>query len=246
MSRFIWVISIFLISACSHSYQKSQKTAPTTNQVYRTAMEGAAYPEPSKICDSLFPINASNSKLTWKTINGEKYLLVVSLKGKVSFYKNDSTGFFPTQGWHIWVTASPQLLDRVNALKPADVEMRLKQLLGLPPESKYPYVVEFWVRPQDLVRPCPDSDITDKSCDLCFPNKTDSSYIKWFNKTRVQRYYACGLENQYPWTQLGYTYDWNPSNTSHVGLSEYVIGLNKKIVVKKIYKLEEYLASVSK
>lgn len=245
MGKFIGLVVIFIISACSRPPENVKKPMPSTNQAYRNAMEKATYPEPSKVCDSLFPINSSNKKLTWKTIKGEKYLLVVSLKGKVSFYKNDSTGFYNTQGWPIWVTASPQLLDRVNSLKPNDVDMRLKQLLGLPPESSYPYVVEFWVRPQDLFRPCPDNEIKDKTCDLCFPEKTDSSYIKWFNKTRIDRYYACGLENQYPWTQLGYTYDWNPSNRSHVGLSEYVIGMNKKIVVKKVYKVTEYLESMS-
>ena len=30
----------------------------------------------------------------------------------------------------------------------------------------------------------------------------------------------------YPWTQLGYTYDWHPANTSAIGLSEYVLMQN--------------------
>jgi hypothetical protein len=69
----------------------------------------------------------------------------------------------------------------------------------------------------------------------------DADYIKWFNQSRIDRYYSTGLYNQYPWTQLGYTYDWNPKNKSHRGLSEFVIGKNKTIYVNKVYTTEEYL-----
>ena len=51
---------------------------------------------------------------------------------------------------------------------------------------------------------------------------------------------GCSSE-KYPWTQLGYTYDWNPENKSHVGLSEFVIGENKNIVIKAIYSTNDYL-----
>ena len=119
--------------------------------------------------------------------------------------------------------------------------MRLKQLLGLPPNAIYSYFVEFWVKPEDLFRPCPDNEITDNQCDVCFPQNTEASYKNWINENRVSRYYGCKIDEKYPWTQLGYTYDWNPRNKSHVGLSEFVIGANKNIVVNAIYTTEEYL-----
>jgi hypothetical protein len=48
------------------------------------------------------------------------------------------------------------------------------------------------------------------------------------------------LYRRYPFTQLGYTYDWNPKNKKHEGLSEFVIGSNRNIVVNKVYKTMDY------
>ncbi|MBK7588301.1 MAG: hypothetical protein IPI22_08170 [Bacteroidetes bacterium] len=76
---------------------------------------------------------------------------------------------------------------------------------------------------------------------LSSKDSTDNDYIQWFNTSRIDRYYANGLYNQYPWTQLGYTYDWHPKNKSHTGVSEFVIGKNKNIYVHKSYTTEEYL-----
>lgn len=118
---------------------------------------------------------------------------------------------------------------------------RLIQLLGLPPNSVYRYFVEFWVKPEDLFRPCPDQEITDSRCDICFPANADSAHVAWINSNRISRYYQCELNHQYPWTQLGYTYDWNPKNKTHFGLSEFVIAAHRKIRVNAIYRTEDYL-----
>lgn len=116
----------------------------------------------------------------------------------------------------------------------------MKQLIGLPPFSEYNFFVEFWVKPSDLFRPCPDAEINDNHCELCFPNNADSLHIEWINDTRISSYYNCELYDNYPWTQLGYTYDWNPENKSHFGLSEFVIKQNSTIFINAIYTTQEY------
>jgi hypothetical protein len=45
----------------------------------------------------------------------------------------------------------------------------------------------------------------------------------------------------FPWTQLGYTYDWNPRSRKNVGLSEYVVLQGANIVMHKIWGTSEYL-----
>jgi hypothetical protein len=210
--------------------------------LYQKAIEDAMAPDSSKICNNLLPINKENDALIWKTVNGEEYLLVVTWKQNVNYYKLYIDSAFYNTGSHpLWVTAVPELKERMRNYKTKDHDLRLKQLLGLPPNSVYSYFVEFWVKPKDLFRPCPDKEISDKSCSLCFPENTDSTYSKWINNNRIDRYYQCELYNRYPWTQLGYTFDWNSGNKSHVGLSEFVIGADKKIIVKAIYTTEEYL-----
>lgn len=208
--------------------------------LYREAMSRSIYPDSSKVCDSLVAINSENEWLNRKSIGGEEYILVCTWKQNVSFYKKSDE--FNTGNYPIWVTVSPELKKRFRKEAPADTNLRLIQLLGLPPGSKYSYFVEIWVRPCDLFRPCPDKEITDSKCDLCFPSKADDDHVAWINENRISRYYQCDLYSQYPWGQLGYTYDWSPDNKSHVGLSEFVIGKNKKVYIRRIVSTSDYLS----
>ena len=211
----------------------------TNRELYKLSIINSIYPDSSEICTNLVQINDSNKTLIRKNINGEEYILVCTWKQNVSFYQKDTV--FNTGNWPLWVTTAPELKERIKKESPKDTNLRLLQLLGLPPTSTYSYFVEFWVRPQDLFRPCPDKEITDGKCDLCFPEGTDPEHIKWINENRISRYYQCDLYYQYPWGQLGYTYDWNPKNKSHVGLSEFIIGKGVTIYVNRIVTTSEYL-----
>ena len=211
----------------------------TNRELYKLSIINSIYPDSSEICNKLVQINDSNKTLIRKNINGEEYILVCTWKQNVSFYQKDT--IFNTGTYPIWVTTAPELKNRIKKDSPKDVNLRLIQLLGLPPTAQYSYFVEFWVRPVDLFRPCPDKEITDGKCDLCFPEGTDPEHIKWINENRISRYYQCDLYYQYPWGQLGYTYDWNPRNKSHFGLSEFIIGTNKTIYINRIVTTSEYL-----
>ena len=211
----------------------------TNRELYKLSIINSIYPDSSEICTNLVQINDSNKTLIRKNINGEEYILVCTWKQNVSFYQKDTV--FNTGTYPIWVTTAPELKNRIKKDSPKDVNLRLIQLLGLPPTAQYSYFVEFWVRPVDLFRPCPDKEITDGKCDLCFPEGTDPEHIKWINENRISRYYQCDLYYQYPWGQLGYTYDWNPKNKSHFGLSEFIIGTNKTIYINRIVTTLEYL-----
>ena len=105
-------------------------------------------------------------------------------------------------------------------------------------------MIELWVSPQDIFRPCPDPEITDRKCQTDFPSdpfRTFSStelvrategpgwnifmnYTGWFNNRKNYIYSnarSYPASSPYPWTRLGYTYDWGSRN--HVGLSEFVV-----------------------
>ena len=211
----------------------------SNRELYKLSIINSIYPDSSEICTNLVQINDSNKTLIRKNINGEEYILVCTWKQNVSFYQKDTV--FNTGNYPIWVTTSPELKNRIKKESPKDINLRLIQLLGLPPTAQYSYFVEFWVRPVDLFRPCPDKEITDSKCDLCFPEGTDAEHIKWINENRISRYYQCDLYYQYPWGQLGYTYDWNPKNKSHFGLSEFIIDVNKTIYINRIVTTLEYL-----
>ena len=235
-----------LLLALLLSFMACQTTRKGLNDTvfYQQSIRNSIYPEASKVSDKLVPVVKQNKDLVWKNIEGEDYILAVTWKQNVTYYKQYlDSAFYNTGNYPIWITTAPELKLRMLTEKPKDINRRLIQLLGLPPNSVYSYFVEFWVKPSDLFRPCPDKEITDTKCETCFPEQTDSAHVAWINESRISRYYQCNLSQQYPWTQLGYTYDWNPKNKSHVGLSEFVIGANKKIIVKAIYTTEEYLGS---
>jgi hypothetical protein len=118
----------------------------------------------------------------------------------------------------------------------ANLTLRTLQLLGLPPNSSSTYFVEMWVSPQSLFRPTPDSEITDTTVQLDFPSSATSEYKDWFNGNIVYSYYP----ERYPWTRLGYTYDW-ADTASHVGLSEFVLKQNSTVIVQAVYTINDYL-----
>lgn len=221
---------------------QSTKNLSTINldAIYAQSIVDASYPEPDEIVKSLTSINTENKSLEWKEIEDKPYVLVSTWVANKSYYP---LGIYNSKHRDIWVTAIPDLNDLWSSIAPKDSkdnDLRLKQLLGMPPTVKKSYFIEFWVQPKDLFRPCPDKNIEDKSCELCFDNEQDSTHIQWIRDHRNDSYYNCSGD-KYPWTQLGYTYDWHPKNKTHIGLSEFVIRYNSDIFVHKIYTTEEYL-----
>ena len=232
LKMILFAVLTLLITSC-------KVTSQTNRDLYDQSIVNSIRPDSSKIYTNLVQINDDNKNLIKTKINGEEYILVCTWKQNVSFYSKDTV--FNTGNWPLWVTTAPELKNRIKLESPKDTNLRLIQLLGLPPGSKYSYFVEIWVKPQDLFRACPDKEVTDGKCDLCFPEGTDEEHIKWINENRISRYYQCDLYNQYPWGQLGYTYDWNPNNKSHVGLSEFIIGKNKTVYINRISSTTQYL-----
>tara|TARA_B100000809_G_C14955404_1_gene465391 strand:+ start:58 stop:807 length:750 start_codon:yes stop_codon:yes gene_type:complete len=242
MKKFKYLLLVvILISGACQSLKTVTQAVTDNDTLYQKSIENAMSPTTNKIDTNLISITRQNKDLVWKMINGEYHILVVTWKQNKSYYEPYVDTIYNTGKYQIWVTTAPELLQRMKKENVIDVDLRLKQLLGLPQNSTYSYFVEFWVKPKDLFRPCPDNGIKDHHCDLCFPKKTDPSYISWINENRISRYYKCELSEKYPWTQLGYTYDWSSENKSHIGLSEFVIDINKKIVVKAIYTTNDYL-----
>ena len=258
MAKILFIcVSLFLF-ACSSS-TKSIKPVHTNgffgidqtqiDSIYSAAVQDAINPEPDEIFFNLKTITMADTNLIWYEIDGEKYLLAVSYKTNASYYGNDSTGFYNTGPYNIWVTVAPemQLLCSCYTFESIDqLRWRLRQLLGLLPDGEQDHFVEFWVRPQDLFRPCPDSEVYDTSCEICFREDVSRYHRKWFNELReVQYKEGSNRFSGYPWTQLGYTYDWNPANKSHVGLSEFVIKKNALVVIGNIMPTAVYCEKFS-
>lgn len=189
----------------------------------------------------------------------------------------------------VWLSPVPQLLDfmvqyvknaglfknldpQVQAMDTFKLNLRIVQYLGLLPDKPRlfdnRYFIEIWVKPEDLFRPCIDTEV---SGEFASPDFTDDenlkaipqahrSAIKNMMKEREQaKRFTVGskinYENKffeekinktydsepYPWTRLGYTYDWGTTKRPHVGASEFLLRPNAKIIVRSIDNTRDYI-----
>lgn len=153
----------------------------------------------------------------------------------------------------VWVTVVPEVKDRCIDFRGPDLELRLKQLLGLWPGKKIKHFVTMRVKAGDIFRPTanpitttgclcggrivnskdgvycePDPDHkVDNSCVENFPAWVHDDYKAWIANQMLSSYKVSPPPHDdtgAPWTRLGYTYDWNEkAGPQHYGASEYVI-----------------------
>jgi hypothetical protein len=144
-----------------------------------------------------------------------------------------------------WVTLVPALQEFCRKLHLKDLTLRLEQRLGLPPGDGDTLMVQFRVpltsTSNDFFRPCLSPRIDTTRCPVDgLPSQSPSWYPAWF----YQQYFSAYGETpyQYPWTALGYTYDW-AATQDHVGESEYVIHSGTAVQVEAITPTATYCAA---
>ncbi|MFA5771340.1 MAG: hypothetical protein WC974_01225 [Thermoplasmata archaeon] len=231
-------ITIRQTSFVGSTNQATQTPTPqlTLDQMYQNAVRDAMVAEQSEIYNNLTAITDTNPNLIWQGSGGNKTVLVVTWTKYNSSYP---VGTNVTTWWgETWVTAVPEI--KIFFQKRANISenrtLRAEQLLGLPKDKGNLYFIEMWVKTSDLFRPTPDNEINDTIAELNFPASADLNYTTWFNDNIIYSYYA----KQFPWTRLGYTYDWgNPQ--SEIGLSEFVIKKNATVNVNAVIPTNEYL-----
>jgi hypothetical protein len=115
--------------------------------------------------------------------------------------------------------------------------LRTRQVLGLTPDASNDYFVEMWIRRKDIFRPS-ETDSCIGSCLLS--GNVSPSYLSSLNTFFTNSYNNLNLLSCYPFTKEGYTYDWCPSNKSHVGLSEFVLRENAVAYIRSKASTTEY------
>ena len=204
---------------------------------YLEAVKDAQIAEPDEICRDLEPIVYYNSDLIWEGEPGESRVLLLTWTSWDGY--NDAAGDNITLSREVWVVVPGELKDfylKNESSSDDNLILRLEQLYGLPPHNGKKWFVEIWVQPSDVFRPSPDPDIADCEAELDFPGWVDSAYRDWFNQLKSASY----GENGYPWTRLGYTYDWGNDN-NEIGLSEFVIRAGSTVGIYSVSGNLDYL-----
>jgi hypothetical protein len=159
----------------------------------------------------------------------------------------------------MWVALPDQLKKAcAGAVNPT---LRLQQALGLPPKRGPRSVYRITAKPANIFRPCTSgTSIGASSCAFAFPSRASTSApAPDFDELRFvenqswdvyrTRFAADRVEpgdypyTGYPFTGMGWTYDWNPQSKDHVGVSEFVIRPKSEITVDRELTPQEFCAS---
>ncbi|HPG29830.1 MAG TPA: hypothetical protein PKY81_05985 [bacterium] len=236
---FLTFVVALAFSACGDSQNNDISPAPDYLTQYASAIEDAKIAETDEICSSLVKISLDNDSLQRTTFYGDSYVLTFTWTQYNSYCGHENETMALVWG-KTWVSIPYEMKQFIadNHIDTSQKTLRYEQLLGLPYNSGKKWFVEMWVKPADLFRPSPDSEICDCKAEIDFSNDTPPSYqyVQWFVENKISSYYG---QNKFPWTRLGYTYDWG-NNNSEIGLSEFVIEKNAVVIIKSVAATLDY------
>lgn len=196
---------------------------------YRQAAAQARWPNPKFVSTSLvgFKFDHPITVVTW------------TQRRRLSSYQQPNSVKAPKD---VWVTVVPFLKAfceayvRLHGDDSEQLALRLKEHLGLPPNADNDTFVELTVDPKDnarLFRPCDDSSLDSNTCKTPAPPAASDVWSNAARSTQFQEwllrnYYSTyASQDPYPWTALGYTFDWARKGDSddfeRFGESEFVI-----------------------
>jgi hypothetical protein len=189
---------------------------------------------------------------------------------QLGYFRKPDGSWVDELGGDSWVTESPHLqtfcvdFAAANGSDPALLTLRLEQRLGLAPHSAKTTFVSFTIADpdpaQNVFRPCAspaiDTDTCairtsgDDNCPAYSPDKERCEAHNFFFYKQYYGSYGAMRPTGFPWTSLGYTFDWalGPADANgdaefvRFGESEYVVPAGTPISVVSAETTVEYCA----
>lgn len=145
--------------------------------------------------------------------------------------------------WDVWVTGSNEVRNKCRTWT-GDIVLQIQQVLGMPPPQKpmppetmeQQFVTLSGVPATSVFRPCTDTRLDTDRCagttlPPTLPPNAPPDYYRWFTNQAMSSWQIPPkgqTPTGFPWTRLGYTYNWAPGAPSRYGASEYVISGGSK------------------
>ena len=233
MRRFTMVSGVLLI-ALSMACVWPDVPWREMRQLYAEAARDAARAEPTEVVTDLPVLEPGSEDFVWEG-PGERILGTVWIE-RAGRFEGEHT--VPLED-DLWIVPAPRLRDFCREIDTGTTELRLRleQLLGLPPQAgRGRKMVQVWVDPVDVFRPCPDPEVTDDHCDVHAPVGAD--HQAWFSEQEARGRTPDGRL----WTRLGYTYDWGDPYTE-VGLAELVVPAGTVVGVERVVETGRFCAT---
>lgn len=224
-------------------------------QAYASAIADSAVSRPGEVVNDLVVASPQDPRTQWRTIDGEPHMLVARLGFRAISSVAGGEPFTSTS--NVFTFVPQELQERCAELNCAQMSNRkldftLKQLIGLPPDADYTVMSRVWVKPTDLFRPCTQVDPLIPTCPQQVANTIHAGvdrstflfeqgmYAWRLQRAGSQTPISCAKDFTntaggnclgFPWTRLGYTYDWTPGARSERGLTEFVIAPGSQVVL---------------
>ncbi len=206
--------------------------APAADELWAAAMQDAVFSEDAEVMD-LVALTPDDPDVIWDD-SGERVLMV-----SWHDYADPCAagGPIPPDVGDIWATSLGEMESwyRENRGGVKDWCLRFAQLLGVHEDEGYTRFTAFWVSPEDVVRPAYQPDPTAQMVNG-YDKLPEGEYKDWFDGNILWSYFA----SDYPWTRLGYTYDWS-GGKSEYGLTEFVIYDSSRTEIAFTYTTDEFV-----
>lgn len=210
---------------------------------YEAALKAA----PKLTSDDIYPLVSLDQTSDVATLSGDNtQVMLVTWHNDPDYFKDGET--FTLKNKTLWAFTDKEFLKWFNENKDkvTNWNLRLKQLLGKAPDFDGRYFTVFWVPMKDVFRPAFIPDPTSAMMNVAFSGSFDEDvsenamwFKNWFDETRAEAYKR---EGGFPWTRLGYTYDWGRTDGSKYGLTEFIVREGAEIEVKFTRATKGFLA----
>ena len=226
------IVSIGGTISINYLLKTSGEAQHTNDYYYTQAVKDAMTIEP----DEVLPVVNLTKDSDMVTINDENEVLLVTWHKYPDSYivGQDVT----LKYGEVWTFTDKEIVKWYEENKSGveDWELRFEQLIGLPADTEYTHFTAMWVPLDSIKRPAYSYDVTKGISVTYFDDNADQSFVEWFDSNIIDSYF----NTSYPWTRLGYTYDWADNETEY-GLSEFLVEKGTVAKVEFTYTTEEFI-----
>ncbi len=246
LSNHIRIIALLLVcalslmgtAACSTSGQKSEPASKTDGaaltdaELYDAAVVDAMIIDQDEI-QPLVEITEDSDMCSWDEQG--RVLLLTHHSYPESYVAGED---YTLSYGEVWTFTDQEMIEWYKESKDgvSDWAMRFKQLIGLPDDGEYTHFSAMWVNPDDVTRPAYEWELTDVVGEASFTQEPDEEFKEWFDGNIVWSYF----DDAYPWTRLGYTYDWAADGDEY-GLSEFLVRKDAVTTVEFTMTTDEFV-----
>lgn len=230
MRKKIIFAALIAVAVCLTGCKK--EPPKTQEELYSDAVKDAAFADEDEILP-LVSLNESDPMTTWK----DGKVLLLTWHNYPDSYPEGET--VTIQWGPVWTFTDKKVASHGKEFSDAP-EMRLKQLIAFAPDSEHSTVTGFWVDPQNVKRPAYQTDPTVGNMTNDFGESIDEEFKAWFDDNILWSYYY----GNFPWTRLGYTYDWADNGTEY-GMTEFIVESGAEVKVEFTESTEEFLNRIN-